>query len=565
MKVPHFLEPLLVQKSAEEIASLQTWRERVFSIIMAIGASLGFIIIVLAIYDQIQRGNPLLLGIYILAYAWILTITFVRRLPYTLRASCLVISLYLLGVLSTLDTGITGDGRVWLLAASMLAAIFIGGKAGLITTVLSFGTWLFLGFSFQEGWLTFPYQHMEEMLRNEFKPWFNTGITAFATTLALAASVTALINNLLITLQKSLTLTEGLEDKTSQLEEQAAVLKRRSQTLETSAEISRTVTSLLEPEQILHRATNLVNEAFGLLQTSIFLLDQSGASVSLKASSGGEGRTVPAPGYRIPLREGLIDWVIKNSQPRAIAEDDESGHLLEVRLADSRSQAVLPLRTREKVLGVIVLQSQEPRAFDPNTLTSLQIMADQIAIQLDNARLFSEREIALESERRAYGQITYSTWKDFLQTHVQRGYRRDQDGIRAITSAADAKAKDDTRTRTIPIQVRGQVIGYIDAQKSSGNTWNPTEKEFLETLTKRLESAMDTARLYEETQKRAAYEHIVSETTARMRETLDLESILKTATQELRTVLDLAEVEVRMGTGAQAKRNYPQNKNGEDQ
>ncbi|OQX60826.1 MAG: hypothetical protein B5M51_09785 [Anaerolinea sp. 4484_236] len=70
-----------------------------------------------------------------------------------------------------------------------------------------------------------------------------------------------------------------------------------------------------------------------------------------------------------------------------------------MKLSDARSYAVLPLRTREKILGVIVMQSQEPQNFDSNTLTTLQIMTDHIATQLDNAQLFAERENALEAER----------------------------------------------------------------------------------------------------------------------------------------------------------------------
>jgi len=105
------------------------------------------------------------------------------------------------------------------------------------------------------------------------------------------------------------------------------------------------------------------------------------------------------------------------------------------------------------------------------------------------------------------------------------------------------------------------VIGYIEAQKPSDATaWSSTEKELLGTLTGRLESALDTARLYEETQQRAAHDRIIGETTARMRETLDMETVLKTAAQELRTVLDLAEVEVRMGE-PQALKNSPREEN----
>jgi GAF domain-containing protein len=67
-------------------------------------------------------------------------------------------------------------------------------------------------------------------------------------------------------------------------------------------------------------------------------------------------------------------------------------------------------------------------------------------------------------------------------------------------------------------------------------------------MANRLESALDTARLYQETQQSALYERIVSDVSARMRETLDIETMLKTAAREIQQALNLAEAEIRLGS-----------------
>lgn len=62
----------------------------------------------------------------------------------------------------------------------------------------------------------------------------------------------------------------------------------------------------------------------------------------------------------------------------------------------------------------------------------------------------------------------------------------------------------------------------------------------------RLALALENARLLEEAQRRAYEEHLLGEVTARMRETLDVETVLKTAVQEVRRALELPEVIVRL-------------------
>ncbi|OQY35895.1 MAG: hypothetical protein B6I38_00995 [Anaerolineaceae bacterium 4572_5.1] len=551
MNLSNLRNLFLGEQSIRQKDSLQNWRERIFTIIINISAAAGVIAYTINAISLSKQQAWLLLAIVSIIYLWILVIALIRRIPYTIRVGSYIILLYVLGISTGLSKAAVGDSRIWLISSSILAAIFLGGKSGLAMAGINFASWLAMGLLFQLNIIDYPHAHILNMVRpGNYSLWLNTGLTAFIACAATSISIATVLNNLETSLQESRSLAGELEKTASQLQKQTTVLEHRSQTLETSVQINHAVSTILDAEQILYQTAKLAKEKLDLLHVGILLANKSGTEVSLRASYGGGGHTIPAPGYRIPLGDGLINWVITNSQPRAIAEHEDTSSLLQMKLSDARSCAVLPLRTRERVLGVIVMQSQEPQNFDPNTLTTLQIMTDHIATQLDNAQLFAERENALEAERRAYRESSQSDWKNFMRAQTRAGYRRDQYGITTVKSTSKTRQKNTPTTfQSIPIQVRGQIIGYVDAQKSSAaEAWSSTEKDLLETLAGRLAATLDTARLYEETQQRAAEEQLIGEVTTRMRETLDIEAILKTAAQELRSVLDLAEVEVRMGT-----------------
>jgi len=105
----------------------------------------------------------------------------------------------------------------------------------------------------------------------------------------------------------------------------------------------------------------------------------------------------------------------------------------------------------------------------------------------------------------------------------------------------------------LPIKVRGQTIGVVDMQKKTpGSEWTADEVALVETLTEQLSVALESARLYQDTQHRATREQLAAQVTARMRETLDIDTVLKTAVFEIGQALGLAEVEVRMGTGEES-------------
>jgi GAF domain-containing protein len=101
----------------------------------------------------------------------------------------------------------------------------------------------------------------------------------------------------------------------------------------------------------------------------------------------------------------------------------------------------------------------------------------------------------------------------------------------------------------IPIQVREQVIGVLDAHKpKEAGGWTDEEIALIQTLVDQLSVALDSARLYQDAQRRAVRERLIGDTTARMRESLELETLLKTAATEMRRALDLKDLVIRLAT-----------------
>jgi GAF domain-containing protein len=207
------------------------------------------------------------------------------------------------------------------------------------------------------------------------------------------------------------------------------------------------------------------------------------------------------------------------------------------------------------------VQSLEPEAFSEEDVAVLQALADQVAVAINNARLFQQAQESLEAERRAYGELSREGWRQLLQVRPHLSLVKDERGIsaapeiqqpeveKALETGEAIASQDGDENLVVPIQVRGQTVGAIDAY--SGEAWSPDRIRLLERLAEQLGDALDDARMYEDAQRRAAREAVIGDVTARMRETLDMDSVLRTAAREMQSILDLAEVEVRLGPSPQ--------------
>ncbi len=272
-----------------------------------------------------------------------------------------------------------------------------------------------------------------------------------------------------------------------------------------------------------------------------------------------------ARGYRLLVgQQGIVGYVTGRGEPRIALNVGADAVFFDTpELPDTRSEMAWPLRARGEIIGVLDVQSEEPEAFSEEDVAVLHTLADQIAMALSNARLVQQLQQSLERQQRVFGELSRRAWADALQDQPSLGYRYLQGDVTPLTEPLERgqstpEANGETQHSepatelpelALPLKVRENVIGTINVHKPDDTgDWTPEEVALLETLTDQLSVALEGARLYQEAQHRATRERLVGEVTARMRETLDVDTMLKTSVIEIRRALDIAEVEVRLDT-----------------
>jgi len=184
-------------------------------------------------------------------------------------------------------------------------------------------------------------------------------------------------------------------------------LHRYTLQLETAAEVARTAISTLELGTLLATAVDLIGERFGLDYVAIYLLDEDARHAELRAATGLEGRLRLSARHR--LKANGASTVGKCLATRqyvlVMARGGETSAASPSWLSDTQSEIVLPLITHNKVIGVLSAQSQRSSAFSSQDVIGFQIMSDQLANAIQNARLYADAQHRAEDLAHAYEQL----------------------------------------------------------------------------------------------------------------------------------------------------------------
>lgn len=363
-------------------------------------------------------------------------------------------------------------------------------------------------------------------------------------------------------------MTARLRDLIAHLEqrvtERTRDLELRSSYLQGTAEVGRAITVTLDPQALIQQAVDLIKERFGLYYIGLFELDGSGEWANLRAGTGEAGRAMLARSHRIRVGTGMIGWSIVNNRPR-IAQQAE---LDEVRLRTSelpntRSEAALPLQARGQILGALSIQSERPNFFNDDNLAIFQILADQIAIAIENARLFGETRRALSESQAIYQTYVQQEWARFTRRYGKSGYKYDGAKTIALTQKVEREdihaaiqkgeiiitspSENAPAALAIPLKSRGQVIGVIHVQATDKDRhWSQDEIAITQAAAERAAIAMENIRLLQEAQRRAAKERTISAVSAKLGTSINLQNVLQLAVEELGRVLPGSEVALQL-------------------
>lgn len=364
--------------------------------------------------------------------------------------------------------------------------------------------------------------------------------------------------------ERNLELIEIQDNLEKIIQDRTAEVERRSQYLEAITDISHDTNSILDPELLLSRVANLIAEKFDFYHVGIFLVEESGQWAVLRAVSSVGGQQMMARNHRLEVgKRGIVGYVTGIGQSRISQNIGlDYIHTVTEELPDTRSEMALPLKARGEIIGALDIQDARENAFLEDDVTTLQALADQVALAISNAQLHQQAQQSLLEVRRASGESSHRAWQEAQVSGRLPSYRylKTDKAYTTKVEAGDLPEIEDEDKLVIPIQIRGQTIGTIDIMKEENADWNDTEKGLLSTLSEQLGVALDSARLFDETQQRASNERLVSDITTTIRESLDMETILRNAANKIRESLELPHVTIRLTDSS----STPQSTNGRE-
>ncbi|MEK6222744.1 MAG: GAF domain-containing protein, partial [Chloroflexota bacterium] len=318
------------------------------------------------------------------------------------------------------------------------------------------------------------------------------------------------------------------------IDESTKELEKRNKYLEATALVARDTTSFLSTEELLNRIVDLIAQKFDFYHAGIFLVSEDNLFADLKAASSEGGKKMIERNHRLPVgKQGIVGFVTGIGKAR-ISQNIELDriHTTTPELPETRSEMALPLKSGGSIIGALDIQDNTADAFTQDDVEILQILADQVSLAISNARSFEQAQISIQEAKREAGEYDVVRWGEAIKSENLPSYRfaAGQSGEAERIDLANALMPDKEGKIEIPIHVRGEEIGVIDIVKDQAG-WSPEEVNLLNGLSDQLGVALDSARLFNETQQRAASERLVSEISNEIRERLDIDAILRTTAE----------------------------------
>lgn len=353
--------------------------------------------------------------------------------------------------------------------------------------------------------------------------------------------------------------TQDLESRSQELETANARIRRRAAQFEALAQVTQSITSVRDLQQLLPRVAVVISDNFNFYHVGIFQLDSFGEYAVLVAANSAGGQKMLARKHRLRVgEEGIVGYAAFTAKPRiALDVGKDAVFFNNPDLPETHSEVALPLISNNIIVGVLDVQSTEVAAFSDEDIQMLSLLADQVSLAIENARLFEDTRRALAEAEMASRRATREAWEQLSEQQKLLGFRYDITGasplkkpVRLTGSESEAGTADPgvAGQTVVPIALRGETIGSLIVQSSSGEQWDRDQLDLIRAVAERIALSAENARLFEETTARADRERLVSEITGKIRSHNDPQAMIQTAMEELRTALGASRVEVLPNT-----------------
>jgi putative methionine-R-sulfoxide reductase with GAF domain len=196
-----------------------------------------------------------------------------------------------------------------------------------------------------------------------------------------------------------ISLAQAFNSMTTQVHELIGGMETRTRALETSTQVSRRLSTILDREQLVGEVVKQVQNAFDYYHAHIYLTDEATRDLVLTSGTGEAGQIMLAGGHRIPWGKGLTGRAAATNSVILVPDvAKEEGWLPNPLLPDTKSEIAVPIALGEHVLGVLDVQHNVVGGLGATDADMLQSIANQVAIALQNASMFTEAQQRAEHQ-----------------------------------------------------------------------------------------------------------------------------------------------------------------------
>jgi len=447
-----------------------------------------------------------------------------------------------------------------------MAGLLLGWQASVTITIASVISGFAMAYAEQNGFIKIASYPVFLFARDITFVFILNGVFIYLLITGLESALSKSRRHLeeLESANTSLNLTQSeLEARTSDLLIANSELENRTKKLHAVAEITRTATSLRDFDELLSSIPGIISNQLGYYHVAIFLLDEQKQYAILRAANTAAGLKMLERAYRQPVGQlEIVSSVAQMGQPRiALNLADDKSLAQTPDLLGCQSELALPLKSGDQTIGVLDIQSLNPREFTEDDISTLSILADQVGIALQNSLLFEESQRALREANTESARAAEHAWKRYADALQIKGYR--YDGIKSEPLNDGKHLNRENDSLLIPVQLRGQTIGRLRLNASDhSHAWTDDELLMVKATAERVALALEGTRLLDEAQKRAARESFLSEIATKLSASFQLDSILRDTVHELGQTLPNSTVTFQLVNPSTHDGSEPQLPNG---
>lgn len=519
------------------------WRERFIVPVLRTASVLGVGMFAIA-FSITPVSSRIFVSILLIA---LFAITFLP-VSYNLRAYALLFLCFMLGLNGVLLFGVWVDATVFFLCFIALSSLLFDNNFNISALIFNIVILIGLASLFSLGVLspTDPHTPQSSLAR-----WALFILDFAVCGIIVVIAANSLKREFARAAQQAQNSYQALSTERAQLEDtvrdRTNALKNRSVQLQSSTNIARTLAEIQNVPDLLKLAVDAVTEEFNYYHAGVYLLNAQKQVAFLQAASSQIGADLIGAGHRIGAGvRNPINIVLETRRPYATTDLDKARFIPDVNFPTTRSRVVIPLIVRGEIIGALDLQSNKLESTNEEDIDIFETVADLLAISIDNVRLIGETQTLVEQLRFYNSDQAQEAWAK-ITSRRSPAYQYTPAGVRPVFGQSK-KDESPIGLLQIPLTLQGQKIGNIHLRRKGYTTnWSDKERTLVEKIAEQISLALENSRLVEEAQQNAQRDQLIANISSRVRETLDVEAVIRTATTELRRVFDLKEAEISVG------------------